>query len=95
MLFKAAIASMSLGRAWVHKLPNKLDQAAAREFQGIEIFYEDLEFFAKEQSGLAESPSKNSLLHAATTIKTLCDERNLVIIGLQPFLYYEGLLDRN
>ena len=95
MSYKPAIASMSLGRAWVYKLPNKLDQAATRKFQGIEIFYEDLEFFAKEQSGVSDTPSKDSLLLAATTIKTLCDDRNLAIIGLQPFLHYEGLLDRN
>ena len=87
---------MSLGHAWLHNLPNKLDQAAAHGFQGIEIFYEDLEYLAREQSGLsaAESPSSTSLLHAAKTIKKLCGQRKLVIIGLQPFLQYEGLLDR-
>jgi 4-hydroxyphenylpyruvate dioxygenase len=96
MSHKPAIASMSLGRAWLHNLPNKLDQAVAHGFQGIEIFYEDLEYFAREQSGLSasESPSSASILHAAQTIKKLCDERKLAIIGLQPFLHYEGLLDR-
>ncbi|KAH8701359.1 3-dehydroshikimate dehydratase [Phaeosphaeriaceae sp. PMI808] len=71
-------------------------QAAAQDFQGIEIFYEDLEYLAREQSGLsaADSPSSASLIQAAHTTKQLCDERKLVIIGLQPFLHYEGLRDR-
>ena len=88
---------MSLGRAWVHKLPNKLDQAASHNFQGVEIFYEDLEYLAREESGLSQSeyPSLESLSRAAETIKTLCGQRKLEIIGLQPFLHYEGLLDRN
>ena len=73
-----------------------LDQAAAHNFQGIEIFYEDLEYFTREQSGLsaAETPSSTSLLHATKTTKMLCGQRKLVIIGLQPFLHYESLLDR-
>ncbi|KAH8712046.1 3-dehydroshikimate dehydratase [Phaeosphaeriaceae sp. PMI808] len=74
----------------------KIHQAAAQDFQGIEIFYEDLEYLAREQSGLsaADSPSSTSLIQAAHTTKQLCDERKLVIIGLQPFLHYEGLRDR-
>ncbi|KUJ23216.1 4-hydroxyphenylpyruvate dioxygenase [Mollisia scopiformis] len=96
MSFKPAIASMSLGRAWVHKLPYKLDQAQANNFQGIEVFFEDLEYLAREQSGLSasESPSPEAQKEAARTIKKLCDDRNLEIIGLQPFMHYEGLLDR-
>ncbi|KAH8594432.1 3-dehydroshikimate dehydratase [Bisporella sp. PMI_857] len=95
--WRPAIASMSLGRAWVHKLPNKLDQAAAHNFQGVEIFYEDLEYLAREESGLSasETPPPYSISRAAETIKTLCEERKLTIISLQPFLHYEGLLDRN
>ena len=87
---------MSLGRAWVHSLPNKLDQAAANHFSGIEVFFEDLEYLARSQSNLPSSatPSPEASLHAAHTIRTLCDERDLTIIGLQPFMHYEGLLDR-
>lgn len=88
---------MSLGRAWVHELPYKLDQAKANNFQGVEIFFEDLEYFARQQSGLSanESPSVEAQLQAAHTIRKLCDERNLKIIGLQPFMHYEGLRDRD
>lgn len=88
---------MSLGRAWVHNLPNKLDQAAANRFRGIEVFFEDLEYLARSQSDLPadSTPSPEAQLQAAHTIRALCNERKLEIIGLQPFMHYEGLLDRN
>jgi len=96
MSYKPAISSMSLGRAWVHKLPYKLDQARAYNLTGIEIFFEDLEYLAREESGISadEEPSPEAQLHAAKTLRKLCDERGLEIIGLQPFMHYEGLLDR-
>ncbi|KAH7409321.1 3-dehydroshikimate dehydratase-like protein [Cadophora sp. MPI-SDFR-AT-0126] len=96
MSYRPAIASMSLGRAWVHKLPYKLDQARAYKLTGIEIFFEDLEYLAREESGISadEAPSPEAQLHAAKAIRKLCDERALEIIGLQPFLHYEGLHDR-
>ncbi|OJK04023.1 hypothetical protein ASPACDRAFT_22817 [Aspergillus aculeatus ATCC 16872] len=87
-----AIASMSVGRAWVHRLPEKLAQIAAAGFQGVEIFYEDLEYLAREQAQAAVT--EPTLLAAARTTKTLCDNLHLQIIGLQPFLFYEGLVDR-
>ena len=92
MPFKPAISSMSLGRAWVHDLPEKLDQAAAYGFSGVEIFYEDLEYLAKAQPG-GEATVDNQIV-AARIIRKLCDHRHLTVIGLQPFLFYEGLLDR-
>lgn len=105
MSYKPAIASMSLGRAWVHKLIPKLDAAVAYNLTGIEIFYEDLEYLAREQSNLplpsspGATPSPptppEAQLEAAETIRKLCDERGLEIIGLQPFMHYEGLLDRD
>lgn len=91
MAYRPAIASMSLGRAWVHELAPKLDQAAKQAFQGIEIFYEDLEYLAKSfPGGLSDA----NILTAAAQIKTMCTDRHLTIIGLQPFMHYEGLLDR-
>lgn len=92
MPLKPAIASMSLGRAWVNELPAKLGQAAAYGFSGVEIFYEDLEYLAKAQPG-GEATVDNQLA-AAHIIRDLCDERHLTVIGLQPFLFCEGLLDR-
>ncbi|CZT51201.1 uncharacterized protein RSE6_12318 [Rhynchosporium secalis] len=96
MSYKPAISSMSLGRAWVHKLPNKLDQAQANGLSGIEIFFEDLEYLAREESRISadKGPTPEAQLHAAETIRNLCDERELKVIGLQPFMHYEGLLDR-
>ena len=80
----------------MHKLPYKLDQARAYNLTGIEIFFEDLEYLAREESGISadEEPSPEAQLHAAKTIRKLCAERGLEIIGLQPFMHYEGLLDR-
>src|SRR6187402_3022260 len=97
MSYKPAISSMSLGRAWVHKLSYKLDQAQANNITGIEIFFEDLEYLAREESGISadELPSPEAQIHAAKSIRKLCDERNLEVIGLQPFMHYEGLLDRD
>ncbi|KJX93797.1 3-dehydroshikimate dehydratase like protein [Zymoseptoria brevis] len=88
---------MGLGRAWVHDFEGKMKAASDAGFQGIEIFYEDLEYVAKslpvadDQKG---TPTPAQLLAAANKIKTVCDENNLHIIGLQPFLFYEGLKDR-
>ncbi|KAJ9631749.1 hypothetical protein H2203_000149 [Taxawa tesnikishii (nom. ined.)] len=80
---RPAISSMSLGRAWVHEFPAKLSQAARYGFQGIELFHEDLERCDPENQVLA-----------AHAIRSMCSERGLAIICLQPFLHYEGLKDR-
>ncbi|KAF7898720.1 hypothetical protein EAF00_005166 [Botryotinia globosa] len=91
---RPAISSMSLGRAWIHSMPSKLSAASNHNILGLEVFYGDLEYLARTESN-TETPSPEALLHAASTIKTLCDERNITIIGLQPFSFYEGLKDRN
>lgn len=83
---------MSLGRAWVHELPEKLRQAAEAGFQGIEVFYEDLEYLARSYSN--QQTYKENLLAAAAEIRSLCDLYHLDIINLQPFGFYGGLLDR-
>lgn len=88
---KCSIASLSLGRAWVHPLPKKLDEAAANNYAGIELFYEDLEYAAKALPG-GLTPS-NQLL-AAQQIRDMCDARHLTITCMQPFMHYEGLVDR-
>lgn len=90
MLPRAAISSHSLGRAWVHNLTGKLD-AAAKYNMDIELFYEDLLYVAKSLPGGATN--ENHLI-AAQTIRSMCEERNLTIVCLQPFMHYEGLRDR-
>ena len=85
-----AISSHSLGRAWVHDLPTKLDQAARYGFD-IELFYEDLYYVAKSFIG---GPTPQNQLRAAKSVRSMCDERNISIVCLQPFMHYEGLRDR-
>ncbi|KAF2672734.1 xylose isomerase-like protein [Microthyrium microscopicum] len=91
MRHTAAISSMSLGRAWLHDLPHKLDQAKRYGLKGIELFYEDLEYVAKDFPGETKD---SSLIAASRHVRTLCDQRGLEIICLQPFMHYEGLRDR-
>ena len=91
MTYKLAIASHSLGRATIHDLETKLDQAAAYGYVGVEVFFEDLETIAKASTG--QFTPETQIL-AAKQFKSSCDERNLEIMALQPFLMYEGLRDR-
>ncbi|KAL2006074.1 hypothetical protein VTN00DRAFT_9728 [Thermoascus crustaceus] len=94
---RPAIASMSLGRPGIHSLTDKLEEAAKHGFEGIELFYEDLEHLARKLSNTSSSnssPSRNDLLSAARRVRQLCDSLHLTIICLQPFSFYEGLLSR-
>lgn len=90
--FRQAIASMSLGRAWVHGLPAKLEQARKHGFAGIELFYEDLEYVART---IDEKVLPETLVEAARIVRKLCDDGGLEIIALQPFMHYEGLRNRD
>lgn len=92
MVHRLCISSMSLGRAWVHDLSGKLDQAARYGYEGIELFYEDLEYHAKTLPGGATH--ENQIL-AALDIRQMCVDRNITIINLQPFAQYDGLVDRS
>ncbi|KAH6608511.1 3-dehydroshikimate dehydratase [Trichoderma cornu-damae] len=84
---------MSLGRCYAgHSLPHKLSMARKYGFSGIELFYEDLLEIAKNMPGGA-TPENH--ISSAQLIRRYCDERNLQIICLQPFMHYEGLVDRS
>ncbi|KAL2801866.1 hypothetical protein BJX63DRAFT_426463 [Aspergillus granulosus] len=91
--YQPAIMSASLGRAWAHDLDHKITSASAAGFKGIEIFYEDLEYLARKLSQSA-TPTHDELITAASHIYASCHAQGLEIIGLQPFLFYEGLKDR-
>ncbi|KAK4501174.1 hypothetical protein PRZ48_006980 [Zasmidium cellare] len=96
---KPAIASMSLGRAWEHALFTKLAEASKAGFQGIEIFYEDLEYLASTYNNHntkdnTSKPTDEDLIRAAEEVHTWCVDLGLEVISLQPFMFYEGLLDR-
>jgi 4-hydroxyphenylpyruvate dioxygenase len=92
MPIRPAIASVSLGRASAgHELREKIQQAAKYGFEGIEIFYECLEYHAKDLTG---GTSNVNLIEAARDIRRMCHYASLVVIVLQPFGYYEGLIDQ-
>ncbi|KAF7590050.1 hypothetical protein BBP40_003303 [Aspergillus hancockii] len=84
---RLGIASMSLGRPGIHDLPSKLRQAALHGYEGIELFFDDLDSVAK-------SLFEGDHIAAAHHVRQLCDTLHLSIICLQPFWHYEGLLDR-
>ncbi|KAF1833241.1 3-dehydroshikimate dehydratase [Decorospora gaudefroyi] len=85
---RPAISSMSLGRCYAgHSLQQKLAMASKHGLQGIELFYEDL----VDHAG---SDSASDLLAGAASVRDLCCSLNLDIICLQPFMHYEGLVDR-
>jgi 4-hydroxyphenylpyruvate dioxygenase len=77
-------------------MDHKIACAAKNGLAGIEVFYEDLEYLAKEQDGSSgdPAPSDEQLLSAARLVRETCEDNKLEIIGLQPFLFYEGLVDR-
>lgn len=91
--FRPAILSASLGRAWVHDFEGKAQAAAKYGFEGIEIFYEDLEYLGKKLHG-TEKLTDEHVLATAKHIREVLDQVGLTVICLQPFLLYEGLLDR-
>lgn len=93
MSFQPAIMSASLGRAWLHNFDYKIEQASKAGFKGIEIFYEDLDYEARKVSG-SDTPSSDDILKASQHVYSVCQAQGLEIIGLQPFLFYEGLKDR-
>ncbi|RAH76493.1 3-dehydroshikimate dehydratase [Aspergillus japonicus CBS 114.51] len=84
---RLGIASMSLGRPGIHSLSGKLHQAALHGYEGIELFFDDLDHFAK-------TLFQGDHAAAAKQVRRLCDSLGLSIICLQPFSFYEGLLDR-
>jgi 4-hydroxyphenylpyruvate dioxygenase len=61
--------------------------AAKHGLEGIELFYEDL----VDHAG---SNSASDLLAGAASVRDLCSSLGLEIICLQPFMHYEGLVDR-
>lgn len=104
MSYKLAISSMSLGRCFAgHALNHRLDMAQKYGYQGIELFYEDLAYVAEQLAaaehlaaadGSISGPSPAAQMAAARQIYAMCHDRGLEIICLQPFIHYDGLVDR-
>ncbi|RAK97107.1 sugar phosphate isomerase/epimerase family protein [Aspergillus ibericus CBS 121593] len=84
---RLGIASMSLGRPGIHSLPYKLRVAAQYGYTGIELFFDDLDHYAR-------SHFSGNHISAAHAIAQLCASLHLTIICLQPFSFFEGLTDR-
>ncbi|KAL1977874.1 hypothetical protein VTN31DRAFT_733 [Thermomyces dupontii] len=93
MRCKPAITTVSLGQAGLHDIQDKLREVARNGFEAIELFYDDLEAFARKQSGNA-NPSRDDIQKAAREIRDLCQHLHLTVLNLQPFRFYEGLADR-
>lgn len=102
--FIPTIASQSLGCAWYHNLPHKLELCSKYGFESIELFFEDLESvanslppsYAPSVPGTSFTNSteiQERQLSAADYIHQLCVYHHLEILCLQPFKYYDGLTD--
>jgi 4-hydroxyphenylpyruvate dioxygenase len=91
MYFEPTIASVALGNPGVHSIAGRLAAAAQHGFKGVEIVEADLinqaQLLGHDDSGLAQ-------LKAAESIRKICDSLGLEVRVLQPFWFYEGLLDR-
>ncbi|KAH8881470.1 putative dehydroshikimate dehydratase [Thozetella sp. PMI_491] len=94
---RLAITSMSLGRCWAgHTLAHRLDLAQKYGYTGIELFHEDLADIADQLSRQSPTPLPQATaeLAAARLIYQMCQSRGIEVLCLQPFMHYEGLLDR-
>ncbi|CAK7242686.1 MAG: hypothetical protein STHCBS139747_004183 [Sporothrix thermara] len=113
---------MSLGQSHAgHALEHRLDQAAGHGYEGIELFYDDLEYLAltlpleppseildtAKTTPTASStatgtvalasttaPTDSQLVRAAALVRGMCEHRKLVVLCLQPFRHFEGLVDK-
>lgn len=94
MQCKPAITTISLGQSNLFPIQDKLAQAARCGFKAIELFYDDLEALARKRCPEREEPRRPELLWAAREIRLLCDKLDLNILNLQPFRFFEGLVDR-
>jgi 4-hydroxyphenylpyruvate dioxygenase len=87
-----AITTPSLGNADVHSIEEKLRQASRHGFKLLEVVEDDILAKAKTFPGGATDTNQ---AEAARYIKSLCYSLGLKPHVLQPFWFYEGLLDRN
>ncbi|KAI0552347.1 xylose isomerase-like protein [Xylaria curta] len=96
MAWAPSIMSLSLGKPGLHDFEYKMEQAASAGFMGVELFFEDLQFTARKIAGISSDaqPMPNQLLAAADQCRECCKRLGITILTLQPFLFYDGLLDR-
>ena len=96
MDYQPAILSLSLGRPGIHDFEYKMEQAAQAGFKGIELFFDDLQAVSRNIAGLDNDtkPTVDQLLSGADRCRDKCAGLGITIITLQPYLFYDGLLDR-
>ncbi|CAG8395619.1 unnamed protein product [Penicillium salamii] len=96
MDYKPAILSLSLGRPGIHDFEYKMEQAAQAGFEGIELFFDDLQAVSRKIAGLSDDtkPTVDQLLAAADRCRDKCASLGITILTLQPYLFYDGLRDR-
>ena len=89
-----ATATVSLGNPNGHPIQSILQAASNAGLKGIEICYNNLLNHATHLSSLnADAVEQKHLVQSAEDIKRMCDEFGLTIIVLQPFAFYDGLVD--
>lgn len=94
-MLKPAIATFCLGRSSAgHSILSKVKQASQAGFKGVEVFFECLEDHAQRQSDHFTTVERDvALRNAANDVRTCCDEHDIAVVVLQPFMFYDGLLD--
>ncbi|KAH8804427.1 sugar phosphate isomerase [Xylogone sp. PMI_703] len=91
MNFEPTIASVSLGSPAIHPIAERLSAAAQNGFKNIEIVEADI---LEQAKALGVDRLEGGQVQAARSIRTLCDALHLKVCVIQPFWFYEGLLDR-
>lgn len=96
--FLPSIATMSLGKPGVHSLTKKLEAASLSGFQGVELFWDDLEAYAQTLQGESDTSSTPDgiphVVMASQRIRQLCDQLGLSVVSVQPFRNFDGLIDQ-
>lgn len=95
---RPAIATMSLGKAGTHSLMSKLEAAAAKGFEGVEMFWDDLVAYSLD---LHHPPditthcleNETAIYYGSIRIQEACKRLDLTVLSLQPFRNFDGLLD--
>lgn len=88
-----AIVAASLGLPGIHGISQRLGEAACQGFRGVEIIDDDIDSYAVQLPGGVEIDDNR--LSAAAMVNTACKKLGLTVITLQPFRFYEGLINRN
>ncbi|KIW18581.1 hypothetical protein PV08_02869 [Exophiala spinifera] len=82
---KLCVGTAALGQHPSHTLERKFGAAASNHFQGVEVVYKDLVFFAESHHV--------SLIQAAFLIKGIAHKNGIEILSLNPLKMFEGNLN--